>query len=155
MVINFLDRTDSNCSWSSGKPSGALRLEDIYIQPGSSHGFDKQVEKLKALLRDFQEHCEQFGATEPRKQTVKRRVVEMDCKIRGKHKVKGEIFDHISTSTNRERGERIDKSDKKHSDHKSAPKIRTPKRSACMRRMIFEHYLKVMDIMENRMVFSD
>jgi hypothetical protein len=24
-----------------------------------------------------------------------------------------------------------------------------------MRRMIFEHYLKVMDIMENRMVFSD
>lgn len=133
MVINILDRTDSDCSWSSGKPSRALRLEDIYIQPGSSHGVNKQVEKLKALLRDFQEHCEQFGATEPRKQAVKRRVVEMDCEIRGKHKVKREIFDHISTSANRERGERIEKIDKKHSDHKPTPNIRTPKRSACMR----------------------
>ncbi len=133
MVINFLDRTDSDCSWSSGEPSRALRLEDIYIQPGSSHGFDKQVEKLKTLLRDFQEHCKQFGAIECRKQTVKRRVVEMNCEIRGKHKVKGEIFDHISTSANRERSKRVEKSDKKHSDHKSAPKIRTPKRSARMR----------------------
>jgi hypothetical protein len=155
VVINFFDRTDSNCSWSSGKPSRALRLEDIYIQPRSSHGVDKQVEKLKTLLRDFQEHCEQFGAIECRKQTVKRRVVEMDCEIRGKRKVKGEIFDHISTSANRERGERIEKSDKKYSDHKPTPNIRTPKRSACMRWMIFEHYLKVMNIMENRMVFSD
>jgi hypothetical protein len=73
------------------------------------------MEKLKALLRDFQKHREQLGAIEPRKQTVERLIVEMDSEIRGKHQVKREVPDRISTSPDRERSERVEKINKKHS----------------------------------------
>ncbi len=131
-VRNFLHWIDSDCCRNSWEPIRNLRLEDVYFQPGSSHWFDQQMEKLKTLLRNFQKYRQQSCPIPPRGQTFSRRTLEMDWEIRAKHQVKREVLDNIGASADREGSGWVEKIHKQHSDNKPASNLRAFKGSACM-----------------------
>ena len=72
------------------------------------------MEELEALLINFQEHYCQFSAIESREQNIEWGFVEMDSKIRAKHKVEVKVLDHVGAWEDWEGNKWIKEIDEKH-----------------------------------------